>query len=252
MRVRGLGFSEFRSRMRWSSSKDEDVGTVAELTALLEDILMEERELDCTGDLPEVAVVPIMKRKTFRELGESTEQAKELGATIKELSPEELLELANKRRAELEATGEIDRVADDQPAEPPARDNSFVGSWLEICWGRYWRRPTAEEIAKGDKRKKIQEKIWCEGEVVLVANGTTTTENPENAKCKKLAQAGAVRVKWPADPARQEPESFMWVILQDADFAPPKDRHLAWRLTAGELQKRAEAATEAEPAPKRR
>ena len=75
MRVRGLGFSEFRSRMRWSSSKDEDVGTVAELTALLEDILMEERELDCTGDLPEVAVVPIMKCKTFRELGESTEQA---------------------------------------------------------------------------------------------------------------------------------------------------------------------------------
>ena len=87
---------------------------------------------------------------------------------------------------------------------------------------------------------------------MLVANGTTTTENPENARCKKLAEAGAVRVKWPADPDRNEPESFMWLILQDVDFAADKDRHLAWRLTAGELRKRAEAAAEAEPAPKRR
>ena len=54
------------------------------------------------------------------------------------------------------------------------------------------------------------------------------------------------------DVDRNEPESFMWLILQDADFAPDKDRHMAWRLTARELQKRAEAAVEAEPAPKRR
>ena len=64
---------------------------------------------------------------------------------------------------------------------------------------------------------------------------------------------GACQVaRRPRPPARQGPESFMWVILQDDNFAPPKDCHLAWRLTAGELQKRAEAATEAEPAPKRR
>jgi len=97
-------------------------------------------------------------------------QAKELGASIKELSPEELLELANRRRAQLEEAGEIDRVADEQPESVPARDDSIVGSSLEICWGRYWRKPTEQEIEKGEKRKKIQEKIWCEGEVVLVAN----------------------------------------------------------------------------------
>ena len=130
-------------------------------------------------------------------------------------------------------------------------DDSLVGSSLELCW-RYWRPPTDAEIAKGDKRKKIQQFIWCECDVVLVANGTTTTENPENAKCKTLAKAGAVRVKWPADVDRNEPESFMWLILQDADFAPDKDRHMAWRLTASELQKCAEAAVEAEPVPKRR
>ena len=187
------------------------------------------------------------------QLGTPTTQAKAIGNSIKQLSPEELLVLANKQRVELEAAGEIDRVADEQPDTPPPRDDSFVGSSLEICWGRYWRKPTEEEIAKGDKRKKIQEKIWCEGEVVLVANGTTTTEQPENAKCKKLAQAGAVRIKWPADKAREEPETFSWHILQDADFAPRKDCHLAWRLSAAELQnKRAEAAMEAEPAHKRR
>ena len=45
--------------------------------------------------------------------------------------------------------------------------------------------------------------IWCEGEVVGIANGTTDKENPENAKCKKLAKAGAVRVRWPEDLDRE-------------------------------------------------
>ena len=57
MRVRGLGFVEFRSRMAWSSGKDEDVGTVPELTALLQDILLEERDLDCSDELLTAAVV---------------------------------------------------------------------------------------------------------------------------------------------------------------------------------------------------
>ena len=253
MRVRGLGFAEFRPRMRWSSSKEEDVGTVPELTLLLEEILMVEHDLECSDELPDVAVVPIMKRKTFRELGTPTAQAEALGDSIKQLAPEELLGLAIERREVLEAAGEIDRVGDEQPDEPPARDDSLVGSMLEVCWGRYWRPPTAEEIAAGEKRKKISEKMWCECEVVLVANGTTTKETPENAKCKKLAKAGAVRLMWPADLAREEKETFTWSILQDEDFAPRKDKHMAWRLSASELKKRSEAATvEAVPARKRR
>ena len=111
--------------------------------------------------------------------------------------------------------------------------------------------PTPEEIANGEKRKKIGVPIWCEGEVVLVANGTTTTENPESARCKKLAAAGAVRIRWPADLTREvpEPETFGWCILQDADFNPRrKDRHMGWRLAASELEKRATVA----PACKRR
>ena len=113
-------------------------------------------------------------------------------------------------------------------------------------------RTTKEEVAAGEKRKRIGVPMWCEGEVVLVANGTTTLENPENARCKKLAKAGAVRIKWPADLTRDvpEPESFSWSILQEANWG--KDAHLGWRFTAGELQKRAEVAEAAGPAQKRR
>ena len=47
---------------------------------------------------------------------------------------------------------------------------------------------------------------------------------------QEACEGWRVRVKWPADVDRNEPESFMWLILQDDDFAPDKDRHLAWRL----------------------
>ena len=40
--------------------------------------------------------------------------------------------------------------------------------------------------------------IWCTSTVTHLANGTTTTTNPDNVKCKKLADAGAVRIRWPA------------------------------------------------------
>jgi len=67
---------------------------------------------------------------------------------------------------------------------------------------------------------------------LLVANGTRTTEQPENAKCKKLAKACVMRIRRPADPTRKEPVSqsprdlhvgHPTVILQDVAFAPRKD-----------------------------
>ena len=236
MRVIGLGFVEFKPA--WSSSKDAQIGTVADLTSLLEEILDEERERSACRELPEVAVVPIMKRKSFKELGTPTVQAKELATTLKSFSEEEILEKAEAKRMELEAAGEIDIVGDSQQEDPPPINDALVGTELEVCW-RYWRVPTEEELAKGEKRKKIGVPIWCEGTVSLIANGTTTTENPENARCKKLAAAGAVRIKWPADPARNEPEMYTWSILQEANWN--KDGHLGWRFTTAELRKRAEA-----------
>ena len=58
--------------------------------------------------------------------------------------------------------------------------------------------------------------------------------------------------RWPEDLDREvpEPESFTWHILQDANWNPPRDTHLAWRFTKAELMKRIEAA-ETERAQKR-
>ena len=102
MRVIGCGFFEFKPA--WSSSKDEKIGTVPDLTSLLRDILMEEEERRACGELPEVAVVPVMKRKSFKELGEPTVQAIELGSSIKELSPAELLALAEPQHRQRQRT----------------------------------------------------------------------------------------------------------------------------------------------------
>ena len=86
---------------------------------------------------------------------------------------------------------------------------------------------------------------------MLIANGTSTKENPDGGdRCKKLAQAGAVRIRWPEDLNREVPEPvhYTWNILQEATWNA--DVHLGWRFTATELSKRVEAEA-AEPARKR-
>lgn len=85
MRVIGLGFVEFKTA--WSSSSDPTVGTVEDLSAQLRDIIIDEEDRRVCNELPDAAVVPVMKRKTFKELGTPTAQAEALGNSIKELSP---------------------------------------------------------------------------------------------------------------------------------------------------------------------
>ena len=242
MRVRGLGFTQFKTA--WSSGKDEHVGTVDDLTLLLKEILLEEQQLREEDALPEVAVVPVMKRKSFKQLGTPTAQAEELAVVIKDYNPEELLEKAELERERLEEAGVIDTVADAQPEKPPPIDATLIGKWIEVCWARYWRKPTDEEKAKGDKRQRIYQKIWCECEVTHVANGTTTTEDPDSATCKKLADAGAVRVRWPEDLTREVPEkeTFSWHIFQNGLWNPRKDAHLAWRFAERQLVAETRAA----------
>ena len=82
---------------------------------------------------------------------------------------------------------------------------------------------------------------------MLVADGKTATRFPEKPKCKKLVEAGAVRLLWPADKDREEPEQYTWNILQEANWN--EDTHLGWRFTKEELAERRAAAA---PPPKRR
>ena len=237
MRVIGLGFDEFKPA--WSSSKDESIGTIDDLIELLRLILLEENQR--RQELPQAAVVPQMRRKTFKELGTPTVQAQALDDKVLVLPAAELLERARAERERLVEAGEIDVVADNQPEESPPCDDSLPGTGLEVRW-RYWVPVTEEERAAGDKRKKRAVDIWCECEVVQVANGKTDTGllnamQPEQPpKCKKLLDAGAVRLKWPADAAREEPESYTWCILTKANWN--EESVLGWRYTAAELKKR--------------
>lgn len=145
MRVVGLGWVEFKKN--WSSGVDDSVGSVYDLTSHLVDILEEESE----RLTPEAAAAPIMKRKTFKELGTPSAQAEQLSDQRLSLSAEELLEAARKKREELELTGDLDTVGDRQPQAPPPLDDSLVGRKLEIHW-RYWRAALPGERGK---RKQV-------------------------------------------------------------------------------------------------
>ncbi|KAL1511676.1 hypothetical protein AB1Y20_004966 [Prymnesium parvum] len=109
MRTRGLRWVEFQTH--WSSGSDEHIGTVEELTEHLKLIVQEERSRRAAGTLPESAPAPIMKRKTFKDLGTPTAQADALSEARTELSAaEELMAAAQRERERLEAIGEIDTV----------------------------------------------------------------------------------------------------------------------------------------------
>lgn len=117
MRTRGLQWVEFAAR--WSSSTDEYVGTVEELTGHLKELIEHERDLRENDELPDVAPPPVVRRKTFKQLGTPTAQAEVLMAAREELTPDELREAAEDERDRLEEAGEIDHVADAQPERPP-------------------------------------------------------------------------------------------------------------------------------------
>ena len=74
MRTVGLQWVEYRAA--WSSSKDEDIGTVEDLRGQLKELIEVERERQFEGELPEQAPAPLLKRKTFKELGTPTMQAR--------------------------------------------------------------------------------------------------------------------------------------------------------------------------------
>ncbi|KAL1508786.1 hypothetical protein AB1Y20_004881 [Prymnesium parvum] len=176
---------------------------------------MEENERHRSGSLPTAAVVPQMRRKTFKELGTPTTQAAALADKVLKLLAAELLLRARQVRQRLCDAGELDELGDVQPEKPPPCNDLLVDPM--------------------DKRKKVAVDIWCEaeGEVVMIANGTTDKESPT---CRKLLKVGAVRVKWPADKDRDEEESYTWCILTEANWN--KEAVLGWRFSGAELKKR--------------
>ncbi len=72
--------------------------------------------------------------------------------------------------------------------------------------------------------------IWCEGQVEEAADGVTTKRTP---RCKNILPAGAVRIRWPADAARKEPETLVWCILDARDWR--REVMNGWRWAEREL-----------------
>lgn len=170
MRTIGLSWSGWKTS--WSSSSDETIGTVDQLWSHLKSVLEEEKALMQRGLLPSKSralasaeslsaecPAPQLKRKTFKALGTPTVQVQALSSDKTDLSPEQILAAAEKRRRELEAQGEIDWVCDRQPyptGQGPIPDRDLVGKTLEVRW-RYRHKTSGVPVY-----------IWCEGEVVQV------------------------------------------------------------------------------------
>lgn len=163
MRVVGLSWNDVKTP--WSSSSNENIGTVAQLSAHLKDeILVREAALRDAQELPDKngtpednCPAPLLQRKTFKTLGTPTVQADELCMMKIEPTSAEKLEGALARRKELEERGEIDWVSDRQPyptGQGPTPDKRLLGKKLEVRW-RYF-----------DEGRPIY--IWCEGDVVQV------------------------------------------------------------------------------------
>ena len=155
MRTRGLQWVDFATR--WSSTLDSGVGTVGDLTGHLKELVEEEQERRAAGELPEAAPAPVSKRKTFKELGTPTAQAEELALQRVELTPEELRVKAEIERDRLEAIGEIDTVADQQPEDAPSF-SSLPTRRIEVRWRYYVKDATR-------KSGRRTEYIWTGGEV---------------------------------------------------------------------------------------
>lgn len=170
MRTVGLSWSEWRTP--WSSNTDENVGSVEQLLSHLKAVLEEEkalerrallpckaRALESAADLAAECPAPQLRRKTFKTLGTPTVQAQALSNDKTNLSADQILAAAQKRRTELEQRGEIDWVCDRQPfptGQGPIPDRNLVGKTIEVRW-RYRHKSTGQPVY-----------IWCEGEVVQV------------------------------------------------------------------------------------
>ena len=94
-------------------------------------------------------------------------------------------ERAEQAQERLEAAGEISTVDDRQPEGPAPSFDSLVGRMIEVRWGYWVKEPK-------NKSGRRREDIWCEGEVVEVADGKTTPRRrPGARRCCRGAPCGS-------------------------------------------------------------
>ena len=226
MRVLGCGWVQYATR--WSSSKDSRIGTVAHLTALLEEIIDEEvsRARFTAGSergLPTEAAPPQGEWRDSAQLGTLDADAKEVRGQAR-FSGEQLEAKAQaEMRRRIEA-GIADDVEIRQPAEAPAFDQQLVGKRIEVLW-RYW-----EDKPDGSK---VPHYIWAPGTVTRVADGLT---DKRSSKARAILPGGAVLWAWEADPEFEEAAGEQWLVLLPSKWNPSTHRQVySWRYDPREL-----------------
>ena len=216
MRVLALGWTQYSTR--WSSKADSRIGTVAHLTALLEEILIEEMALARLNKLPTEPAPPHHEARDLGQLGTADADALEIQARAL-FSADELRAKAEVARQRRVVDGVADPVQWQQQKEAPVFDQSLVGKYIEVLW-KYF-----------DKDTKKPQLIWATGRIARVADGLS---DRRSARAKKLLPAGAVLWAWDADPEFDERAGEQWLILLPKKWNG--QQHYSWRLDPRELR----------------
>eukprot|EP00965_Chrysotila_dentata_P083932 2769777-Pleurochrysis_carterae.AAC.1 len=125
--------------------------------------------------------------------------------TFEVIDADKLRSAASAARAANDGQLVTDTVQDRQPNEPSPLDAQLVGYKIEVRWC-YHLTPTPAASTPAP----LHTYIWHEAVVEKVADGKSDTRSE---RTYKLLPAGALQLKCPADPDRDEPASFTWTIL---------------------------------------
>lgn len=232
MRVLGLGWTQFATR--WSSQADEKIGTAAHLTALLNEIILEEIALARLNKLPTEATPPHHQARELKSLGTGDADALEIEARAL-FSADELRVKAEKAMQRRLVDGTSDAVENQQPLTPPPFDQALVGKKLEVLWKYFY------------KETKEPKFIWTTGRVVRVADGLS---DKRSKRARKILPGGALLWAWDADPDFDERAGEQWLILLPGKWN--KQVHYGWRFDPSEMTSDTDADAPAQPAKRAR
>jgi hypothetical protein len=225
MRVMGCGWTEYATR--WSANADQRIGTVAHLTELLEEIVLEERSRarftpGSERGLPLEPAPPHHQAADLGQLGTADEDAAAIAARSL-FSAEQLDSMAEERMQARIEQGIFDPVEALQPAKAPPFDQALVGKRIEVLWKFH---------EKDTNKPRL---IWCSGRVVRVADGLN---DKRSARAQKVLPGGAVLWAWDADerPEFKEAAGEQWLVLLPSKFNPQTQGQVySWRMDPCEL-----------------
>ena len=100
-----------------------------------------------------------------------------------------------------------------------------AGGQVELPGHRHPVAASCSRCVSARDHRHVQRLCSTWGTVVKVADGVN--DRVSGRKNAAVQKAGAVYIKWPADPDYDEKESFSWLVLQENKWN--KNVHYGWR-----------------------